>query len=112
MILHSLLVTSALASPLPQSLLDPSFDKFFDGSISFNQQFNNFQQQRVLPNNNVQQQQQPRSEQTPIREVIQNEKTIDITDQAPVSPLDHQEALERHALQKQQLAEVGVHYVD
>ena len=112
MILLSLLVTSALASPLPQSLLDPSFDQFFDGSVSFNQHFNSFQQQRALPNNIGQQQQHQSFASTApitIEKVIQN--NVDIKEQEPVSPLEHEEALERHALQKQQLAEASVAYL-
>jgi len=88
--------------------------KFFQGSLSFNQQFNNVeqrQQQQVqvppsLPskNHNIVQN-LPRFQQR----VIETQNKIDvetnsISDQ--ITPEDHAAALERHQIHKQQLAEV------
>ena len=42
-----MLLVSSLSAAVPQSLLDPSFDKFFQNSGSFNQQFKQVQQQQL-----------------------------------------------------------------
>ena len=60
------LVSAALVAALPQSLLDPSFDKFFPSSGSFDQQFNQQQQQLQRP----QISQQPRPSQQITRPAI------------------------------------------
>jgi len=107
-------ISVSTAVPIPQSLLDPSFDKFFQGSLSFNQQFNNVeqrQQQQVqvppsLPSKNQNiVQNAPRFQQ----KVTKTQNKIDIeTNSIPdqITPEDHAAALERHQIHKQQLAEV------
>ena len=62
------LVAASLVAALPQSLLDPSFDKFFQNSGSFNQQFNQVQQQQLQRPQIIQQ--QPRPSQQITRPVI------------------------------------------
>jgi len=99
--------STVLSLPSPQSLLDPSFDKFFSGSESFNQAFNSIQsqprpaaQQRfVSPRVSPQPAQNAEPPQT-------NFNNGDNDDETKIYPQDHATALERHSLQKQQLAEV------
>ena len=62
-------VSAPLVAALPQSLLDPSFDKFFQDSGSFNQQFNQVQQQQQLQRPQISQQPKP-SQQITNRPII------------------------------------------
>merc|ERR1712066_623806 len=109
-------VSAPLVAALPQSLLDPSFDKFFQDSGSFNQQFNQVQQQQ-LQRPQISQQPKP-SQQITNRPIITLPPVVrqpsfpspqshtKLREDVTTPTLDHSEALERHALQKQQLAEV------
>jgi len=109
-------VSAPLVAALPQSLLDPSFDKFFQDSGSFNQQFNQVQQQQ-LQRPRISQQPKP-SQQITNRPIITSPAVVrqpsfpspqsqtKLREDVTTPTLDHSEALERHALQKQQLAEV------
>ena len=99
------MISLSINHPVPQSLLDPSFDQFFDKSSSFQQQFQSFTSQQ-------QQQQQvflPLSQQQSTRRLpgVSDDQTDD-DEAVSVSPLDHQAALDRHEQQKQQLAEVYI----
>ena len=100
------MISLSINHPVPQSLLDPSFDQFFDRSSSFQQQFQSFTSQQQ------QQQQQvfsPLPQQQSSRRLpgVSDDPTDD-DEAVSVSPLDHQAALDRHEQQKQQLAEVYI----
>ena len=129
------LMAATLVVALPQSLLDPSFDKFFQNSGSFNQQFNQVQQQQIQRPQISQQSKTSQQITNPaitsppiVRYYGENcictflqhqsfrsrpsfpssQSQTNIREGVSVRPptLGHAEALERHALQKQQLAEV------
>ena len=137
-----LCVSAPLMAAMPQSLLDPSFEKFFQDSGSFNHQFNQVHQQQIQRPQIIQ---KPKpSQQITNRPIITSPPVVRYLSvlyqlysvlkhkkfrqpsfpsptsytklRAGVTPptLDHSEALERHALQRQQLAEVistHVHYI-